>query len=98
MLLCLQVAAIKKQQADEAAKDAAKQRLAAAEQRTAALRQMEAAARAGTAGPGGRGPGGVMPGRGFAGADAFRRMHMQQMMAARQHSGKHCDCIQWNLT
>lgn len=83
-----EVAAIKSKQADEAAKEAAKQRLAAAEARAAAVRQMEAAARAGgPQGMAGRGPGHGAPGRGFAGADAFRRMHMQQMMAARQAPG-----------
>lgn len=85
MCACLQVAAIKKQQAEDATREAAKQRLAAAEQRAAALRQMDAAGRVGAPGP----AGGAMHGRGFAGADAFRRMHMQQMMAARQqHAGK----------
>lgn len=84
MCACLQVAAIKKQQAEDATREAAKQRLAAAEQRAAALRQMDAAGKVGAPGP----PGGAMHGRGFAGADAFRRMHMQQMMAARQqHAG-----------
>jgi hypothetical protein len=85
------VAAIKKQQADEAAKEAAKQRLAAAEQRAAAVRQMEAAGRVGgPANQPGRGPpvGWGLPGAAAGGrADAFRRMHMQQRMAARQNSG-----------
>lgn len=96
----MQVAAIKKLQADEASKEAAKQRMAAAEQRAAAVRQMAAAARAGSAAAGaagmhpGRSPlggGGLLRQQGLmmqgGRADAFRRMHMQQMMAARQNSG-----------
>lgn len=70
------------------------------------MRQMDAAARAGAAagpagGQPGRGPGAGMFGRGLQGAggraDAFRRAHMQQMMAARQQSGAAPGLVQRNI-